>query len=177
MINKYILVREASVSTRNSRAKAARPPATRAAPAASRAVDLGPLGAFVGYRLRRAQLSVFAGFELALREIGLSPGQLSVLVVISCNPGLTQSEICAALGILRANFTPLLHELEARGLAIREVLPADRRSNTLRLTPLGREVVSRAMALHERLERRIASCLGAAGRAQLVELLQRLEAL
>ncbi|HVS76349.1 MAG TPA: MarR family transcriptional regulator [Steroidobacteraceae bacterium] len=158
---------------RNSRAKAARP--AGAAQPAARAVDLGPLGEFVGYRLRRAQLCVLAGFELALRELGLSPGQLSVLVVISCNPGLTQSEICAALGILRANFTPLLHDLEARGLAIREVLPADRRSNTLRLTPLGRDVVSRALALHERLERKIASRLGAAGRSQLIDLLQKLE--
>ena len=118
------------MSTRNSRARTvARPPGIRPAPAA--AVDLGPLGEFVGYRLRRAQLSVFARFELALREIALSPGQLSVLVVIACNPGLTQSEICAALGILRANFTPLLHDLEARALAIREVLPADRRSNKI----------------------------------------------
>lgn len=159
---------------RNVRAKTARAAPARPAP---RPVDLGSLREFVGYRLRRAQLSVFAGFELALREIGLSPGQLSVLVVIACNPGLTQSEICAALGILRANFTPLLHELEARGLAIREVLPADRRSNTLRLTPLGRDMLARALALHERLEKRISGCLGAAGRAQLIDLLQKLETL
>jgi DNA-binding MarR family transcriptional regulator len=165
------------VSTRIPRTRTVRPPAPRAATPAARVVRLGPLREFVGYRLRRAQLSVLAGYELALRDLGLSPGQLSVLVVIECNPGLTQSEICAALGIQRANFTPLLHELEARGLAIREVLPADRRSNTLRLTPLGRDLVSRALALHERLERKITSCLGAAGRAQLIELLQKLEAL
>jgi DNA-binding MarR family transcriptional regulator len=160
--------------SRGTRAQTTRAAAARAAPGP---VDLGPLGGFVGYRLRRAQLSVFTGFELALRELGLSPGQLSVLVVIAHNPGLTQSEICAALGILRANFTPLLHELEARGLAIREVLPADRRSNTLRLTPLGRDMLARALALHERLEKRITACLGASGRAQLLDLLARLEAL
>jgi len=165
------------VITRSSRAKAARSRRAEAVQNAARAVDLGPLSDFVGYRLRRAQLSLFAGFEAALRGIGLSPGQLAVLVVISCNLGLTQSEICAALGILRANFTPLLHELEARRLAIREVLPADRRSNTLRLTPLGRDVVSRALTLHERLEKRIATRLGAAGRAQLIDLLQKLETL
>lgn len=159
---------------RNARAKPARPAgdATVSGP-----VALGPLPEFLGYRLRRAQLSVSAGFELALRELGLTPGQLSVLVVIAHNEGLTQSDVCAALGIQRANFTPLLHELEARGFAIREVLPADRRSNSLRLTLLGREVLARALALHERLERRITSCLGAGGRSQLVELLQKLEAL
>ncbi len=141
------------------------------------AVDLGPLGGFIGYRLRRAQLSVLAGFELALREIGLTPGELSVLVVIARNPGLTQSDVCAALGIQRANFTPLLHALEADGLAIREVLPADRRSNALRLTAHGREVLATALALHERLEKRITACLGEAGRAQLIDLLRQLETL
>jgi DNA-binding MarR family transcriptional regulator len=165
------------VSTRSSHARTARSLGVKPVQSAGKAVDLGPLGEFVGYRLRRAQLSLFAGFGLALREIGLSPGQLSVLVVIAHNQGLTQSEICAALGILRANFTPLLHELEARGLAIREVLPADRRSNTLRLTPLGRDVVSRALALHERLEKRVATRLGAAGRSQLIGLLQKFETL
>lgn len=163
--------------TRNARARTARATETvidRKGPAA---VDLGPLREFVGYRLRRAQLSVFAGFELALREIGLSPGQMSVLVVIARNPGLKQSDVCAALGIQRANFTPLLHELEAKGLAIREVLPADRRSNALRLTPLGRDAVSRALTLHERLEKRITRCLGEDGRAQLIGLLRQLEAL
>jgi DNA-binding MarR family transcriptional regulator len=165
------------VSARSSRAKAARSAASRAAHAAAAVAELGPLDEFVGYRLRRAQLSVLAGFERALREIGLSPAQLSVLLVISGNPGLTQSDICAALAILRANFTPLLHELEARGLAIREVLPADRRSNTLRVTPIGREVLSRALVLHERLEKRITNCLGAAGRSQLIELLRKLESI
>ena len=159
---------------RTKTARAAVSGDSRAAPAL---IDLGPLTGFVGYRLRRAQLAVSAGFELALRELGLSPGQMSVLVAIWRNPGLTQSDVCAALGIQRANFTPLLHELEAKGLAMREVRPADRRSNALRLTAAGSEVVSRALALHERLEKRIRSCLGEDGRAQLIEQLQKLEAL
>ena len=165
------------MSADTSRAKAARSLTARSGRTAAGAADLGPLEEFLGYRLRRAQLAVLAGFELALRETGLSPGQLSVLLVISRNPGLRQSEICAALGILRANFTPLLHELEARGLAIREVLPADRRSNTLRMTPLGHDVLSRALVLHERLEKRITNSLGAAGRSQLLHLLRKLESL
>ena len=164
------------MSPRNVRARAVRAPLV-ADRQSSAEVDLGPLSGFIGYRLRRAQLAVFAGFEQALRGIGLSPGQLSVLVVIGRNPGLTQSDVCTALGIQRANFTPLLHELEAMGLAMRQVLPADRRSNTLRLTSLGRDVVARALALHERLERRITDCLGERGRAQLAELLHNLEML
>ncbi len=162
---------------RHTRARTAPPAETGSGRSAPAAVDLGPLSEFIGYRLRRAQLSVFAGFELALRELGLSPGELSVLIVISRNPGLTQSDVCGALGIQRANFTPLLHELEAQGLAIREVLPADRRSNTLRLTARGRDALARALALHERLEERIAARLGDAGRAQLIELLYKLETL
>ena len=165
------------LSARAVRGKADQPSAGAARRAVPTAVDLGPLGGFIGYRLRRAQLSVFAGFELALREIGLTPGELSVLVVIARNPGLRQSDVCAALGIQRANFTPLLHALEADGLAIRDVLPADRRSNALRLTSHGRDVLARALALHERLEKRITACLGEAGRTQLIDLLRKLETL
>ena len=78
---------------------------------------------------------------------------------------------------LLARCTPLLHELEAKGLAMCEVLPADRRSNAVRLTATGHAAVSRALALHERLEKRITSCLGEAGRAQRIEQLHKLEAL
>lgn len=162
---------------RNAREKTARVAVSDVDRPMSAAVDLGPLSEFIGYRLRRAQLAVLAGFELALREIGLSPGQLSVLVVICRNPGLRQSDVCAALGIHRANFTPLLHELEAKGLAMREVRPADRRSNALRITPLGRDVLSRALTLHARLEKRVTSRLGESGRAQLLALLHELESL
>jgi len=43
------------------------------------------------------------------------------------------------------------------------------------MTPFGRDILSRALLLHEQLEKRIANSLGAAGRSQLIHLLRQLE--
>src|SRR6478752_9631441 len=77
-------------------------------------IDLGPLPELMGYVLRRAQLVVFQDFFAAFAPFDISPAQLSVLTVIERNPGLTQTQVAAALGIKRTNFVGLLDELERR---------------------------------------------------------------
>src|SRR3979490_684519 len=85
--------------------------------ASGRHVSCGPLTDSLGYALRRAQMSAVAEFLEAFKEIDLRPTQLAVLIIISENPGVRQTEVCDALGIQKANFVPLLNELEGRGLA------------------------------------------------------------
>jgi DNA-binding MarR family transcriptional regulator len=80
-------------------------------------VSFGDLPGQLGYVLRRAQLAVFQDFIEALKAVDLTPGKFSVLLVIGENPGLPQSALCQALGILKGNFVALLHEFERRGLA------------------------------------------------------------
>jgi DNA-binding MarR family transcriptional regulator len=92
------------------------------------------LNASVGYMLRRAQLAVSGDFGETLAEIGLRPGQFAVLTVLDHNPGVTQSEVSAALSIQRANFVSIIDNLERRGLAKRTSSATDRRSNSLTLT-------------------------------------------
>ena len=65
--------------------------------------------------LRRAQLIVFQDFFAAFAPFDIRPAQFSVLTVIERNPGLTQSQVAAALGIKRTNFVGMLDELEKRG--------------------------------------------------------------
>ncbi|MEN3384710.1 MAG: hypothetical protein V7608_4754, partial [Hyphomicrobiales bacterium] len=62
-------------------------------------IDLGPLPELIGYVLRRAQLVVFQDFFSAFAPFDISPAQFSVLTVIERNPGLTQTQVAAALGI------------------------------------------------------------------------------
>ena len=62
----------------------------------------------VGYRLRRAQLSVFQQFHAFFDEFKLRPAEYSVLVLIDDNPGRKQTEIAEVLGIKRANFVTLV---------------------------------------------------------------------
>lgn len=80
---------------------------------------------------------------------------------------------CAALGIQKANFVPLLNELERRGLALRKSVVADRRSSALHLTILGSSTLQRARAIHETYENHFVTRLGRRGHDQLLALLNK----
>lgn len=142
--------------------------------AAARPVRFGPLTDYIGYWLRRAQVWAMAGFLEAMKELDLRPTQFSVLILINENPGIRQTEVCAALGLQKANFVPLLNELERRGLAVRKVGAPDRRSSALYLTSPGEALLQRANQLHAQWEGQIAARLGTRGQEQLRELLQKL---
>jgi DNA-binding MarR family transcriptional regulator len=134
----------------------------------------GPLADYIGYALRRAQMASVAGFLDAMKEVDLRPTQFAVLTLINENPGVRQNDICAALGLQKANFVPLLNELQRRGLAVRKEGVADRRSSALHLTPEGIALLGRALELHTEWERRILARLGTRGRDQLLVLLNKL---
>src|SRR5262245_48013435 len=78
--------------------------------------DVGILHEHLGYFVRRLQVAVFQDFIRTLAPVDLRPAQYSVLVVISANPGLSQADLAAALGIERARLVHLLDRLERRGL-------------------------------------------------------------
>jgi DNA-binding MarR family transcriptional regulator len=138
-----------------------------------RPVDLGPLTDYLGYALRRASMSAVAEFLEAFQEIELRPTQFAVLTLIAENPGVRQTEICASLGIQKANFVPLLNELERRGLALRKSVVGDRRSSALHLTALGNTTLQRARTIHEEYESRFVTRLGRRNRDQLLTLLNK----
>ncbi|KRA43260.1 MarR family winged helix-turn-helix transcriptional regulator [Devosia sp. Root635] len=129
----------------------------------------------IGYRLRRAQLSVFQRFLTVFESLALRPAEYSVLVLVDENPGRKQSEIAAALGIKRANFVALAQGLEARGLLERLSVESDRRANALHLTASGRIFLAEARDLHDQLESDFVERLGGESqREQLLALLERL---
>ncbi len=132
----------------------------------------GPLGEYVGYALRRAQLTVFQDFIDSLAELDLRPGQFSLLTIVDANPGLLQSHACAALGIQKANLVPLLDGLQKRGLVRR--VARDGRANGLHLTDEGRRLLGRARRLHDRHERRVTGLMSALERKRLIATLNRI---
>jgi DNA-binding MarR family transcriptional regulator len=156
---------------------ARRRPSSKARARAARAqneVDLGPLPELIGFMLRRAQIAVFGEVFRLFSQVDIRPAQFSVLTVIERNPGLTQSQVSAALGIKRTNFVALLDSLEHRGLATRRPAKNDRRSHALHLTEDGKAVMRKLRQLVDIEERRLVARIGESGRAQLIELLHRL---
>jgi DNA-binding MarR family transcriptional regulator len=126
----------------------------------------GPLEEYVGFALRLAQLAVFQDVIGALAEVDLRPAQFSVLIVVDANPGIVQSRASAALGIQKANFVPLLSELERRGLI--ERVAVDGRTNGLFLTRKGRATLKRAHALHAIHHARVDALIGRENREKLI---------
>jgi DNA-binding MarR family transcriptional regulator len=137
-------------------------------------VDLGPLPELIGYVLRRAQLVVFQDFFNAFAPFDIRPAQFSVLTVIERNPGLTQSQVAAALGIKRTNFVGMLDELEKRGLAERRAGARDKRSYALYLTADGTALMRKLKPVLKAHESRMIDLVGEEGRDRLVDLLHEI---
>lgn len=94
-----------------------------------------PLDAQLGYLLRRASMTMMADLIATLRPLGLSAGEASFLILVGANPGCRQSDVGRTLDIKRANLTPLVARMKARGLVLDS--PIDGRSRSLTLTPAG----------------------------------------
>ena len=109
-----------------------------------------PLPSFPGYALRRAANATAAELAERLAPLGLRQSDVSVLILIAENPGVTASAVGRALDIQRANMVPLLNRLEDAGLI--ERAPIDRKSFGLHLTPHGRELLAEARAVVEGFE-------------------------
>jgi DNA-binding MarR family transcriptional regulator len=138
-------------------------------------VAVPALDSIVGYKLRRAQLSVFQDFLDAFAKLKLRPAEFSVLSMIARTPGQKQSAIAETLGIKRANFVALMDGLERRKLAERRKGETDRRSHSLHLTPAGVEFVARMTKVWRDHEDRIVASLGGPeARDELIRLLDRL---
>jgi DNA-binding MarR family transcriptional regulator len=141
----------------------------------ARQLDTEPVHCLIGYRLRRAQVTVFQQFVARFADFGLTPAEYSALALIAANPGSKQTQIGEALGIKRANFVALINGLEARGLTERRRPAGDRRANALHLTQAGMALTARANAVQAEFEAEMVESLGgAAARDQLLALLDRL---
>ena len=113
----------------------------------------------IGFQLRLAQLAVFGELIERMREIGLRPVDLSVLMLIEAEPGLRQHVIGDRLKIQRPNVVALIDVLQERGLVDREVDKTDRRANQLMLTANGRALLEKAKTIQRQHSDRMHSIL------------------
>ena len=143
----------------------------KAGPADDLKLDLLP--GLVGYQVRLTQLAVFGDFAAELKEFDISPGRFGVLVLISANPGLTQSRLAAATQLDRSTMVAVIDQLEARGLVERRASPTDRRSNALVLTDAGESLLKLLKRRIKSHEARIAKAMTPHEAAAFVEMLTR----
>jgi DNA-binding MarR family transcriptional regulator len=128
----------------------------------------------IGYALRRAQGVVYADLNDALARISLKPLQFTLLLMVAENPGASQSSVCEALGMQKANCVPTMSELERRGYIIRRKSTQDARSYELHITNKGKRILQRAGEVQSLHEQRLIERIGVDGRDQLLRLLGKL---
>ncbi|HEX6396554.1 MAG TPA: MarR family winged helix-turn-helix transcriptional regulator [Steroidobacteraceae bacterium] len=137
-------------------------------------VRTAPIQELIGYALRRAHGVVYADLNDALARISLRPLQYTMMLMVAENPGASQSSVCEALGMQKANCVPTMSELERLGYIIRRKSASDARSYELHITNKGRRILQRAGELHSLHEQRLIERIGPDGREQLLSLLGKL---
>lgn len=93
---------------------------------------------------QRAARALARRFDEALRPIGLTSGQFSLLMSLNRPSPPTIGSVADLLAMDRTTLTANLKPLERRGLLIAAVDPADRRGRRLSLTDEGRALLSEA---------------------------------
>ena len=88
--------------------------------------------------LQQAARALARRFDAALRPLGLTNGQFSLLMSLNRPEAASIGDVSAVLAMDRTTLTANLKPLQRRGLVAISVDDADKRSRRLRLTPAGR---------------------------------------
>jgi DNA-binding MarR family transcriptional regulator len=100
--------------------------------------------------LQRAARAVARRFDAALRPVGLTSGQFSLLMSLNRPEAARIADVSTLLAMDRTTLTANLKPLERRGLVRISVDDADRRTRRLTLTPSGRASLSAAVPVWRR---------------------------
>jgi len=137
-------------------------------------LDLGRLGDFIGFRLRRIQNQLSSAFAAQSVDLGLRPGEFSALAIISANPGLSQAKLAREVGLDKSAAVTVVDDLERLGYAERRRSPNDRRRHALYTRRAGEAALEQMFTSLKLVEQDVLNALGTRDKQVLSELLDRL---
>ena len=100
--------------------------------------------------VQRAARALARRFDDALRPVGLTNGQFSLMMSLNRPEPPDMTAVASLLGMDRTTLTAALKPLQRRRLLKVTVDPADRRSRVMTLTPKGRRLLARAVPVWRR---------------------------
>ena len=103
--------------------------------------------------VQRAARALARRFDEALRPVGLTNGQFSLLMSLNRPDPPSMGPVASLLAMDRTTLTAALKPLERRGLVRITADPKDRRGRLLHLTPRGQEVLASAVPIWEKTHR------------------------
>ncbi|MES2039666.1 MAG: MarR family transcriptional regulator [Pseudomonadota bacterium] len=136
-------------------------------------IDYDILEELTGYAVRRAQLSIYADFTASLGAYDITPQRFSSLVIISNNPGISQTRLAEVMGIARSGVVAIIDNFEQAGLLERQD-SGDRRSYNLHLTKEGQKQLEKYKQAVKEHDDRVSQQLTVKERQQLRALLGKL---
>src|SRR5919202_6227764 len=100
---------------------------------------------------QRAARALARRFDDALRPLGLTNGQFSLMMALNRPEPPNMGSVASLLAMDRTTLTAAVKPLERRGLVTVTVDPADKRGRLLTLTPAGRRTLASAVPIWERM--------------------------
>jgi DNA-binding MarR family transcriptional regulator len=99
--------------------------------------------------LQRAARALARRFDDALRPLGLTNGQFSLMMSLNRPEPPGMGAVASLLAMDRTTLTAALKPLERRALVKITANPADRRARQMKLTPKGRKLLVQAVPIWE----------------------------
>jgi DNA-binding MarR family transcriptional regulator len=130
----------------------------------------------LNYLLKRAQLELADLLDESLAPLGISHGELTLLLFVDAGEPESQQQVGRRLDVDRTTMVALIDGLEGKALVARRPDDADRRRNVIELTAAGRATLGRARRVDQKAEDRLLAGLDKAEATQLRSLLRRVAA-
>lgn len=113
-----------------------------------------------------------------LRPFGLTDVQFNLMMLLDYqsqqDEGLSQAQLSSMMLVNRANITSLIDRMEKADLVIRTPAPADRRSNIVKMTDRGKELLEQIEPLYTKEVKRIMAALKLSEQKTVIEMLERI---
>lgn len=113
--------------------------------------------------VQRAARRLARRFDEALRPVGLTNGQFSLLISLNRPEPPAMAPVARLLAMDRTTLTAALKPLERRGLVVVGVGVEDRRNRRLSLTQAGRDLLAEAVPIWQRTHAAVEAGLDAEG--------------
>jgi DNA-binding MarR family transcriptional regulator len=110
--------------------------------------------------VQRAARTLARRFDKALRPLGLTHGQFSLMMSLNRPEAPAMAAVASLLAMDRTTLTAALKPLERRGLLKIAVNPKDERARLLALTPRGRKLLACAVPLWKSTHAMVEALLG-----------------
>ncbi len=119
--------------------------------------------------LHRAGQRAAEIFDNAVGGKGLTPRQYAILLALSENEGVSQTDLVERTGIDRSTLADVVRRMIKKGLVLRRRTKEDQRAYAVRLSEKGRIALNETIAAANAADQRVLASLSADKRKQFLE--------